>query len=263
MQNSYFWSRITSLYGSQTSPVVLCIQNSVINTVSIGFSPHLWFWTFKTATLEPKLHISIGARPHLWFCAYKIECLASELSVSMGPSPHLWFLDAKKNEFWIRITSLHGSQTWPVVLCMQNSVISTGNTSLHGSQPSSVVFGCKKKKDRIISLHESQTWPVFLCKQNSMINTGITSLHGSHSSSLVFACKTATFGSELLVSMGPRTHLSFCECITAWFASQVLVSMCSSPHLCFLHVNRLLIHNYKSLCVPDLTCRFVHEKQRD
>ena len=32
MQNSDFWSRITSLYGYRTSPVVLCMQNRVIRT---------------------------------------------------------------------------------------------------------------------------------------------------------------------------------------------------------------------------------------
>ena len=34
-----------------------------------------------------------------------------------------------------------------------------------------------------------------------------------------------------------------------------------SPHLWFLHAKqRLLDQNYKSLCVPYLTCRFVHAK---
>ena len=32
MPNSEFWTRITSLYGSQTLPVVLCMQNSLICT---------------------------------------------------------------------------------------------------------------------------------------------------------------------------------------------------------------------------------------
>ena len=37
-----------------------------------------------------------------------------------------------------------------------------------------------------------------------------------------------------------------------------------SPHLWFLHAKqRLLALEYKSLWVPDLTCRFVHAKQRD
>ena len=31
MQNSAFWTRITSLYGSQTSLFVLCVQNSVVS----------------------------------------------------------------------------------------------------------------------------------------------------------------------------------------------------------------------------------------
>ena len=37
-----------------------------------------------------------------------------------------------------------------------------------------------------------------------------------------------------------------------------------SPHLWFFHAKqRLLEQNYKSLWVPDLTCRFVHTKQCD
>ena len=52
--------------------------------------------------------------------------------------------------------------------------------------------------------------------QNSVINTWNTSLYGSQPSSVVFECKTATFSLE-----------------------------------------------YKSLWVPDLTCRFVYAKQRD
>ena len=52
--------------------------------------------------------------------------------------------------------------------------------------------------------------------QNSLISTWNTSLYGSQPLSVVFACKTATFSLE-----------------------------------------------YKSLWVPDLTCRFVYSKQRD
>ena len=37
-----------------------------------------------------------------------------------------------------------------------------------------------------------------------------------------------------------------------------------SPYLWFLHAKqRILEQNYKSLWVPDLTCRFVRAKQRD
>ena len=54
-----------------------------------------------------------------------------------------------------------------------------------------------------------------------------------------FGCKTATLGTELQVSVGPRSHL--------WL---------------FHAKQRLLEQNNKSLWVPDMTCRFVHVQQR-
>ena len=64
---------------------------------------------------------------------------------------------------------------------------------------------------------------------------------------------------ELQVSMVTRPHLSLCACKTAWLAPELLVSIGPSPHLWFLYAKqRLLDQNYKSLWVPDLTCRFVH-----
>ena len=64
--------------------------------------------------------------------------------------------------------------------------------------------------------------------------------------------------------MGPRHDLSFCACTTAFLASELLVSMGPSPHLLFLHAKqRHLDQTYKSLSVPDLTCRFVHAIQRN
>ena len=145
MQNNVISIRITSLYWSQPSSVV---------------------FTHKTATLVSELQVSIGTRPHLRFFASKTMWLASELLVSKGPSPHLWFLHVKQGHLvqnfkslWVpdlnygfsiqnsvistRITSLHGSQTSPVVLYMQNNVIRIVITSLYGSQPSSVVFAGK------------------------------------------------------------------------------------------------------------------------
>ena len=38
----------------------------------------------------------MGPSPHLWFYSFKTATLALELLVSMGPSPHLWFLHAKQ-----------------------------------------------------------------------------------------------------------------------------------------------------------------------
>ena len=142
-----------------------------------------------------------------------------------------------------RITSLHGSQTSPVVLCIQNKVISFRITSLHGSQTSPVVLCMQNKviSFRITSLLGSQTSPMVFCIQNSDFRTRITCLYRCQTSPMFFfAFKRTTLAPELQVSMGP------------------------SPHLWVLHAKRwLLYQNYKSLWDPDLTCRFLLAKQRD
>ena len=89
-----------------------------------------------------------------------------------------------------RINSLYESQTLPVHLSMQNSVLRSRMTLVYWSQPSSVVL-------RI---------------QNSDFSIRITSLYGSQPLFVAFVCKTATLGPELIVFMGPKPHLSFCAC---------------------------------------------------
>ena len=123
MQNYDFWTRITSLYGSQTWPVILCMYNSVLNiriTSLYGSQPSSVVFAFKTVWLSSELLVSMGPRPHdlfldakqrlldrnnksLWvpnrtcrFVHAKRAWLAPEIPVSMGPSPHLWFLHAKQ-----------------------------------------------------------------------------------------------------------------------------------------------------------------------
>ena len=64
-------------------------------------------------------------------------------------------------------------------------------------------------------------------------------LHGSQPSSEVFACKTATLEPELQVSRVPDLTNGF------------------------LHSKGDFNTRIASLCVPDLTFRFVHAKQRD
>ena len=70
---------------------------------------------------------------------------------------------------------------------MQNSVPSIRKTSLHGSQPSRVVFGCK-------------TATYGPEKQVSM---------GPRHDLSLCECKTALLASDLLVSMCPNPHLCF------------------------------------------------------
>ena len=87
MQNSAFWTSITSLHGSQTSSVVLRTHNSVLSTRIkrlYGFQPSSVFCVFKAETLGPKLHVSMDPRPHLWLFTCKTAFLASELLVSNG-----------------------------------------------------------------------------------------------------------------------------------------------------------------------------------
>ena len=167
MENSDFWIRTTNLCGSKTPPVVFAC---------------------KTATSGPVKQVSMGPIHDLSFCSCTTACLASEFLVSMAPSTLLWFLHAN-SDFWTRITNLYGSQTLPVVFCMQYNVIRTRITCLYGSQPLSVVFSCK-------TLYLSQTSPVTLCWQNSVISIRNTSLYWSPPSSVDFGCETATFGSE-------------------------------------------------------------------
>ena len=114
MKSSDFWTRVTNLYRSQTSPAVLCRQYSGISTiVSMGPNPHLWFLHVKQRILDQNFQC-------LWLPAL-ICCFCMQ-----------------NREVWTRITSLYGSQTSPVLLCMQNSVIFARISSLYGFQPSSV-----------------------------------------------------------------------------------------------------------------------------
>ena len=81
MQSSNLWTGITRLYESQTEPVVLCLQNSVIAPecqVYIGSSSHLCFFSCKTTTLWPDLQVCMGPRPHLWFWANITAWLVQE-----------------------------------------------------------------------------------------------------------------------------------------------------------------------------------------
>ena len=74
MQNSDFWIRISSLYGSQPSVVAFACKTATLGPelqVCMGPSPHQWSFAFKRATLAPELQVSMCPRPHLPFCACK------------------------------------------------------------------------------------------------------------------------------------------------------------------------------------------------
>ena len=122
MPNSDFRTRITSLYGSQTSPIIFLIKSGDFRTriaslygsqpssVVFACKPRLLDLNYKSLWVPDLtygfVHVknvlaaesldSTGPKPQLSFCACKATRLASELLVSMGPSPHLWFLHAKQ-----------------------------------------------------------------------------------------------------------------------------------------------------------------------
>ena len=177
MQKSVFSTWITSVYGSQPSSVVFagntaCLASELL--VSMGPSPHVRFFDTKQRLLDPN-------KKSLWL-----------------PNINLSFCACKWGVFSTWITSVYGSLTWTVVLCMQRSVISTWITSLYGSLPSCAVFGCK-----------TATYGLeWLCYMGS-----------SHH--LCFAsCKTATLWPDLQLCMVPRPLLWFWAHITACLAQE-------------------------------------------
>ena len=180
MQNSDFWTRITSLYGSQTWPVFLCMYNSVISTRITrlyGFQPSSVVLWIKNSDLMTTIACVYGSQTSPAIFACKTAWLASELLVFMDPSPHVWILDGKQR-LLDRITNLYWSQTSPVVLCMQYSVISTRITCLYGSQPLSVVFTCKTANFgaelQVCMCHSSHLW--FLHAQQRTLDQNFKSV---------------------------------------------------------------------------------------
>ena len=117
IQNSVICTRIKRLYGFQLSPVVLCIQNSAFRT--------------RITSLLRRID------PNCCFCK-------------------------QNNDFWTRITSLYGSQTSPVIFCLQNSVPSFRITRLYGSQSSSVFL---HSKQRLLDPNNKSLWvPDITCR---------------------------------------------------------------------------------------------------
>ena len=132
MENSNFSTWITSLYVSQPSSVVFAC---------------------KTAHFGPEFQVTMGPSPHLRILHTKQRVLAQNYKSLWVPDLTCPFVQSKRpdlhqniksilvpalicgfcmqnSDFWTRITNLYGSQTSPVVLCMQYSVISTRITCL-------------------------------------------------------------------------------------------------------------------------------------
>ena len=85
--NSVCSTRLSRPYGFQPSPSVLCMQNRDFRTRITGLcvskTPPVLF-ACKTTTSGPEWQVSMGPRHDLSFCACTTACLASELLVSVS-----------------------------------------------------------------------------------------------------------------------------------------------------------------------------------
>ena len=120
--NSEIWPRITSLYGSQTSPALLCNQIGVICT---RISSLYWF------------------QPSSVVLCLQNSDFRTRLTSLYGSQISSVVLSTHNSVLSTSINRLYLFQLSPVVLCMQNSVLSIRITSLHGSQPSCMFLAWK------------------------------------------------------------------------------------------------------------------------
>ena len=125
-----------------------------------------------------------------------------------------------------RINSLYGSQTSPVVLCIQNSVIISRNTSLYGSHTSPMVF-CMKNSDWLAT--ELQ---VCMCPSTHLLFCEFTTASSwqeltSLSESPYHNCDFVRSKLRLIrtriasLIMRPGPHLLFCGCTTATLCTRI------------------------------------------
>ena len=207
----------------------------------------------------------MGTRHDLSFCACTTVCLVSESPASMGPRPHLWVLIAKQR-LLDQHTSLYGYQNSPVVLCMQNSVISSRITRLYGFQPSSVVL-CIQNSDfrtRLTSLFGYQTSSVVLSIHNSVLSTRINRLYWFQPSPAVLCMQNSVFWTRTTSLYRYQTWPVVLWMYIDDLSIRITCLYGSPPSSVFFGcTTATLEQKNKSLCVPDMKCPFVHAKQRD
>ena len=137
MQNSVFWTRITSLYGSQVASVVLCMPNIVFSTgiTSLcGSQPSSVVLCMQNSVISNGMTSLHGSQPSYVVFECKTTTFGPELLSLLVPGMTCRFVPAKQrgldwnnwsvwvpalicgfwmqnNDLWTRITSLCGSQT--------------------------------------------------------------------------------------------------------------------------------------------------------
>ena len=191
MQNSDFRTRITSLCGSKTPPVV---------------------FGCKTAPCGPEEHVTMSPRHNLSFLhANQHDLHQNDKSVWVPAL--ICFFSMQNSDFMTRLTSLHGSQTSSVVLTTHNSVLGTRIKRPYGFQPSPVVL-CMQNCDFstwITSLYWSQpSSEVFACEP-ATFGAELQVYIGPRHDLSFCVCITAWLASKIQVSMGPSPHVWFLD----------------------------------------------------
>ena len=149
---------------------------------------------------------------------------------------------------------------------MKNSDFRTRNTSLYGTQPSSVVFACKTATfgpELQVSMGPRPHLS-FCARKTVWLSPELLGSMGPSPHLWFCECKTATLGPELLVSIGPSPHLWICSCKTACLPPELIVSIGPrSPSMDLCKQNKVLSTKITSLYeVAALFCGFLHAKQR-
>ena len=157
MQNSDFRTRLTSVYGSQTSsevlsthysvlitrtkrlywfqtsPVVLCMQNSVPssrNTSLYGSQTLSVDLCMQNSNFWTNLQVCMGPRPHLRFWALITACLAQEQKGYIVSRLHLWFCACKIAPLRLELHVSVGSTPHLWILHAKQRLLKKNNKSL-------------------------------------------------------------------------------------------------------------------------------------
>ena len=176
-------------------------------------------------------HTVLHAQNHRWGLGHIETCNSGPKVVFCMQKPQMRAGTHGDKLLWTRVTSLYGSQIWPVVFWMYNSVLSIRITSLYGSNLHLWFLHAKQRIwTRTTSLYVSQISPVILCMQNSVISTRNTSLYGFQPSSVVLCIQNSHLRTKIACVYGSQP---LSVVFAAWFALEWKVCVGSIYHLWF------------------------------
>ena len=151
----------------------------------------------------------------------------------------------KNSDFWIRITSLYGSQPSFVVFACKTATLGPELQVSKGSRPHLLFFAFKTAtlapeslvsigpsphlwllyaKQRLLDQNYKSLWvPALICgfcNPNSNFRTRITSLYGSQTSPMVFCIQNSDFSTRITSLYSSQPSFVAFICKTATFGSE-------------------------------------------